>query len=61
MMARLLDHREIETNAGYAHLARDSVHEVAARVADSTADDILKRWTRETRQRIAQQALPTGA
>ena len=41
MIGRLLGHREIETTARYAHLARDSVHDAAARVADSIAQDIL--------------------
>ena len=41
MIGRLLGHREIETTARYAHLARDSVNEAAARVADSIADDIM--------------------
>ena len=41
MIGRLLGHREIETTARYAHLARDSVHGAAARVADSIAEDIL--------------------
>ena len=41
MIGRLLGHREIETTARYAHLARESVHEAAARVADSIAEDIL--------------------
>ena len=41
MIGRLLGHREIETTARYAHLARDSVNEAAARVADSIAEDIL--------------------
>ena len=41
MIGRLLGHREIETTARYAHLARESVHEAAARVAESIAEDIL--------------------
>ena len=41
MIGRLLGHREIETTARYAHLARDSVHEAAARVADGIAEDLL--------------------
>ena len=41
MIGRLLGHREIETTARYAHLARDSVHEAATRVAASIAQDIL--------------------
>ena len=32
---------DIETTARYAHLARDSVHEAAERIADSIAADIL--------------------
>ena len=41
MIARLLGHRQISSTARYAHLARASVHEAAARVADSLAEDIL--------------------
>ena len=41
MIGRLLGHRQIETTARYAHLARDSVHETAERVAVSIAADIL--------------------
>ena len=41
MIARLLGHRQIASTVRYAHLARASVHEAAARVADSLAEDIL--------------------
>ena len=41
MIGRLLGHREIETTARYAHLARDSIHDAATRVAESIAGDIL--------------------
>ena len=41
MIGRLLGHREIETTARDAHLARESVHEAAARVAENIAEDIL--------------------
>ena len=41
MIARLLGHRQISSTARYAHLARASVHEAAARVAGSLAEDIL--------------------
>ena len=41
MIGRLLGHRQIETTARYAHLARDSAHEAAERVAASIATDIL--------------------
>ena len=41
MIGKLLGHTQIETTARYAHLARDSVHESAARIADSIAADIL--------------------
>ena len=41
MIGKLLGHGKIETAARYAHLARDSVHESAGRVAESIAADIL--------------------
>ena len=41
MIARLLGHRQIASTVRYAHLARASVHEAAARVAESLAEDIL--------------------
>ena len=41
MIGKLLGHNQVETTARYAHLARDSVHESAARIADSLAADIL--------------------
>ena len=41
MIGRLLGHTQVETTARYAHLARDSVRESAARVAESIAGDFL--------------------
>ena len=41
MIGRLLGHSQVETTARYAHLARESVHGAAARIADSLADDLL--------------------
>ena len=41
VIGKLLGHSDIETTARYAHLARDSVHEAAERIADSIAADIL--------------------
>ena len=41
MIGKLLGHSQIETTARYAHLARDSVHESAARIADSIAADLI--------------------
>ena len=41
MIGKLLGHSQVETTARYAHLARDSVQESAARIADSIAADIL--------------------
>ena len=41
MIGRLLGHSKVETTARYAHLARDSVHEVAARVAASIGADLM--------------------
>ena len=40
MIGKLLGHSKIQTTARYAHLARDSVHESAARVAASIGADI---------------------
>ena len=41
MIGKLLGHKKIQTTARYAHLARDSVKESAALVADSIAADIM--------------------
>ncbi len=41
MIDKLLGHSKIQTTARYAHLARDSVKESAARVAASIGADIL--------------------
>ena len=46
MIGKLLGHTQVETTARYAHLARDSVHESAARIADSIAADILSEVSR---------------
>ena len=40
MIGKLLGHSKIQTTARYAHLARDSVNESAARVAESIAADL---------------------
>ncbi len=40
VIGKLLGHNDIETTARYAHLAQDSVHEAAERVAESIAEDI---------------------
>ena len=40
MIGRLLGHSQVETTARYAHLARDSVHEAAARIAVSIGADL---------------------
>ena len=41
VIGKLLGHNDIETTARYAHLAQDSIHEAAERVAWSIAADIL--------------------
>ena len=41
MIGRLLGHSRIETTARYAHLANDTAHEAAERVAASIEEDIL--------------------
>ena len=41
VIGKLLGHNDIETTARYAHLARDSIHEAADRIAGSVAADIL--------------------
>ena len=40
MIGKLLGHRKVQTTARYAHLARDSVKEAAARVAESLRADL---------------------
>ena len=45
MIGKLLGHNQVETTARYAHLARDSIHESAERIAESIAEDIMpRRW-----------------
>ena len=41
VIGKLLGHSNIETTARYAHLAHDSIHEAAERIAGSVAADIL--------------------
>ena len=40
VIGKLLGHSDIETTAPYAHLAQDSVHETAERIAESIAADV---------------------
>ena len=42
MIGRLLGHTQVETTARYAHLARDSVKESAAKIAASIGEDMYK-------------------
>ena len=48
MIGRLLGHTQVETTARYAHLAEDSVKELAARVAESIAADLLPQYRAHT-------------
>ena len=41
MISKLLGHSQVETTARYAHLARDSVKDSAARIADSIGVELL--------------------
>ena len=41
VIGKLLGHSDIETTPYYAHLARDSIHDAAERIADSIAADSL--------------------
>ena len=50
MIGKLLGHSQLETTARYAHLARDSIHEAAGRVADSIAADILDEQILDRRE-----------
>ena len=43
MIGKLLGHRRAQTTARYAHLARESVKEAAARIAASIGEDTLCR------------------
>ena len=45
MIGKLLGHRQVQTTARYAHLARESVKTSAARVAQSIAADMEKSGT----------------
>ena len=46
MIGKLLGHSQVETTVRYAHLARNTVHESAARIADSLATDFLGDYWR---------------
>ena len=41
MIGKLLGHSQVQTTARYAHLARDSVKDSAARIAASIGADLL--------------------
>ena len=41
VIGKLLGHSDLETTARYAHLARESIHEAAERIAGSISADIL--------------------
>ena len=41
VIGKLLGHSDIEITARYAHLAQDSIHETAERIAGSIATDVL--------------------
>ena len=41
VIGKLLGHSDIETTARYAHLAQESLHETAERIAESITADIL--------------------
>ena len=41
MIGRVLGHSDLETTPRYAHLARDSIHEAAERIAKNIAADIF--------------------
>ena len=43
MIGKLLGHARAQTTAPYAHLARESVKEAAARIAASIGEDILRK------------------
>ena len=43
MIGKLLGHARAQTTARYAHLARESVKEAAARIAASIGEDVLGR------------------
>ena len=50
-IGRLLGHSRVETTARYAHLADASVRQVAIRISDSIADDILgEDWRQPSRR-----------
>ena len=39
-IAKLLGHTQVETTAQYAHLARDSIQNVAARITGTIGEDL---------------------
>ena len=43
MIGKLLGHTQVQTTARYAHLARNSIQNAAARIADSIGDSLAER------------------
>ena len=44
MIGRLLGHTQVETTARYAHLAKASVRDSAARISESIAADLVRDY-----------------
>ena len=62
MIGKLLGHRQVQTTARYAHLARESVKTSAARVAESIAADMEKRSPlRSHEAAVPSGTVPTGS
>ena len=52
MIGKLLGHTQVQTTAQYAHLARDSIQNAAARITGSIGGDLLsvRAANKDTRQ-----------
>ena len=62
MIGKLLGHRQVQTTARYAHLARESVKTLAARVAESITADMEKRsLLRSHEAAVPSGTVPTGS
>ena len=52
MIGKLLGHTQVQTTARYAHLARDSIQNAAARITGSIGGNLLREQANEAVQTL---------